>query len=93
MRMLPARALGSADSRAIAGCLPTRIQMPVLFAFCWVLLESVEMREAPFLGRIQDFSSKDPILVVPLIITGVRFARTEISPTPLDPIEAKVIAS
>ena len=86
MRMLPARALGSADSRAIAGCLPIIIQMPVFFAFNWVLLESVEMRQALFLGGIQDLSSKDPLFVLPLIITGAMLVQTKLNPTPPEPI-------
>jgi len=57
MRMLPARALGSADSRAIAGCLPTLIQMSEFLACYWELLESVEMRQAPFMSWIQDLSA------------------------------------
>ena len=88
MRMLPARALGSADSRAMAGCLPTLIQMPVFFAFYWVPLESVEMREAPILGRIQHFSSKDPVFVLPLIMAVAMFVQIKLNPAPN---QAKVI--
>lgn len=74
----------------LAGCLPILIQMPVFFAFYWVLLESVEMRQAPFLGWIQDLSSKDPFYVLPVIMAGAMFVQTKLNPTPADPIQAKV---
>lgn len=74
----------------LAGCLPILIQMPVFFAFYWVLLESVEMRQAPFLGWIQDLSSKDPFFVLPVIMAGAMFVQTKLNPTPADPIQAKV---
>ena len=74
----------------VAGCLPILIQMPVFFAFYWVLLESVEMRQAPFLGWIQDLSAKDPFYVLPLIMAGAMFVQTKLNPTPPDPIQAKV---
>ena len=74
----------------VAGCLPILIQMPVFFAFYWVLLESVEMRQAPFLGWIQDLSAQDPFYVLPLIMAGAMFVQTKLNPTPPDPIQAKV---
>ena len=74
----------------VAGCLPILIQMPVFFAFYWVLLESVEMRQAPFMGWIQDLSAKDPFYVLPLIMAGAMFVQTKLNPTPPDPIQAKV---
>ena len=74
----------------VAGCLPILIQMPVFFAFYWVLLESVEMRQAPFLGWIQDLSAQDPLYVLPLIMAGAMFVQTKLNPTPPDPIQAKV---
>jgi YidC/Oxa1 family membrane protein insertase len=93
MKRLPARAAGSADSGVIAGCLPILIQMPVFFAFYWVLLESVEMRQAPFMGWIQDLSAKDPFYVLPLIMAVAMFVQTKLNPTPPDPTQAKVISS
>ena len=75
----------------VAGCLPILIQMPVFFAFYWVLLESVEMRQAPFLAWIQDLSSKDPFFVLPIIMAGAMFVQTKINPAPPDPIQAKVM--
>jgi YidC/Oxa1 family membrane protein insertase len=74
----------------VAGCLPILIQMPVFFAFYWVLLESVEMRQAPFMGWIQDLSAKDPFFVLPLIMAVAMFIQTKLNPTPPDPIQAKV---
>jgi len=74
----------------VAGCLPILIQMPVFFAVYWVLLESVEMRQAPFMFWIQDLSAKDPFYVLPLIMAGAMFVQTKLNPTPPDPIQAKV---
>lgn len=74
----------------LAGCLPILIQMPVFFAFYWVLLESVEMRQAPFVFWIQDLSSKDPFFVLPLIMAGAMFVQYKLNPTPPDPVQAKV---
>ena len=73
-----------------AGCLPIFIQMPVFFAFYWVLLESVEMRQAPFMFWIQDLSSRDPFFVLPVIMAGAMFVQYKLNPTPPDPIQAKV---
>jgi YidC/Oxa1 family membrane protein insertase len=74
----------------LAGCLPILIQMPVFFAFYWVLLESVEMRQAPFMGWIQDLSAKDPFFVLPVIMAGAMFVQYKLNPAPPDPIQAKV---
>ena len=74
----------------LAGCLPILIQMPVFFAFYWVLLESVEMRQAPFMFWIQDLSSKDPFFVLPVLMAGAMFVQYKLNPTPPDPIQAKV---
>ena len=73
-----------------AGCLPILIQMPVFFAFYWVLLESVEMRQAPFMFWIQDLSSRDPFFVLPVIMAGAMFVQYKLNPTPPDPVQAKV---
>ena len=74
----------------LAGCLPILIQMPVFFAFYWVLLESVEMRQAPFMGWIQDLSAKDPFFVLPIVMAGAMFVQYKLNPAPPDPIQAKV---
>jgi len=73
-----------------ASCLPTLIQLPVFLAFYWVLLESVEMRQAPFFGWIQDLSSRDPFYILPLIMAGAMFLQYKLQPTPTDPVQAKM---
>jgi YidC/Oxa1 family membrane protein insertase len=74
----------------VAGCLPIIIQIPVFLAFYWVLLESVEMRQAPFLGWIHDLSARDPLFILPLIMAGAMFVQYKLNPTPPDPVQAKV---
>jgi YidC/Oxa1 family membrane protein insertase len=74
----------------VAGCLPILIQMPVFLAFYWVLLESVEMRQAPFIGWINDLSSRDPFFVLPAIMAAAMFGQYKLNPAPPDPIQAKV---
>jgi YidC/Oxa1 family membrane protein insertase len=73
-----------------AGCLPMLVQLPVFLAFYWVLLESAEMRQAPFFGWIQDISSRDPYFILPAIMAGAMFMQYKLQPTPADPIQAKV---
>ncbi len=73
-----------------SGCLPMLIQLPVFLAFYWVLLESVEMRQAPFFGWLQDLSSRDPFFILPLIMAGAMFLQYKLQPTPADPVQAKV---
>jgi YidC/Oxa1 family membrane protein insertase len=74
----------------VAGCLPIVIQIPVFLAFYWVLLESVEMRQAPFFGWINDLSSRDPWFILPAIMAGAMLVQYKLNPTPPDPIQAKV---
>ena len=74
----------------VAGCLPIIIQIPVFLAFYWVLLESVEMRQAPFFGWINDLSSRDPYFILPAIMAGAMLVQYKLNPTPPDPIQAKV---
>lgn len=73
-----------------AGCLPMLVQLPVFLAFYWVLLESVEMRQAPFIGWLQDLSSRDPLFILPAIMAGAMFLQYKLQPTPADPVQAKV---
>jgi len=61
-------------------------------AFYWVLLESVEMRQAPFMGWIQDLSSRDPYFILPLLMGAAMFGQFKLNPTPPDPVQAKVFA-
>src|SRR5690606_32289860 len=74
----------------VSGCLPMLVQIPVFLAFYWVLLESVEMRQAPFIGWINDLSSRDPFFVLPAIMAAAMFAQYRLSPTPPDPVQAKM---
>jgi YidC/Oxa1 family membrane protein insertase len=74
-----------------AGCLPMLIQMPVFLAFYWVLLETVEMRQAPFIGWIQDISSRDPFFILPALMAGAMFLQYKINPKPTDDVQAKVM--
>ena len=74
----------------VTGCLPTIVQIPVFFAFYWVLIESVEMRQAPFIGWIHDLSSRDPLFILPLIMAAAMFGQYKLNPTPPDPVQAKV---
>ena len=76
----------------VAGCLPVLVQIPFFLAFYWVLLESVEMRQAPFMGWIQDLSSRDPFFILPLLMGGAMFLQFKLNPAPPDPVQAKVFA-
>jgi YidC/Oxa1 family membrane protein insertase len=74
-----------------AGCLPMLVQIPFFIAFYWVLLESVEMRQAPFILWIGDLSSRDPYFVLPLLMGVAMFVQQKLNPAPPDPIQAKVM--
>ncbi len=74
-----------------AGCLPILIQMPFFLAFYWVLLESVEMRQAPFALWITDLSSRDPFFILPLIMGAAMFFQQKLNPAPADPVQARVM--
>jgi YidC/Oxa1 family membrane protein insertase len=74
-----------------AGCLPMVIQIPFFIAFYWVLLESVEMRQAPFVLWIMDLSSRDPYFVLPLLMGIAMFVQQKLNPAPPDPVQAKVM--
>jgi YidC/Oxa1 family membrane protein insertase len=75
----------------VAGCLPIVIQIPVFLAFYWVLLGSVEMRQAPFAGWITDLSSRDPYFILPGIMAVAMFVQYKLNPPPPDPVQAKVM--
>ncbi len=74
-----------------AGCLPILIQMPFFLAFYWVLLESVEMRQAPFALWITDLSSRDPYFILPIIMGAAMLFQQKLNPAPADPVQAKVM--
>ena len=74
-----------------AGCLPMLIQIPFFIAFYWVLLESVEMRQAPFVLWITDLSSRDPFFILPLLMGAAMWFQQKLNPAPPDPVQAKVM--
>ncbi len=76
----------------VAGCLPILVQIPVFLAFYWVLLESVEMRQAPFMLWIQDLSSMDPFFILPILMGVAMFGQFKLNPAPPDPMQAKIFA-
>ncbi|MCQ2032057.1 membrane protein insertase YidC [Stutzerimonas zhaodongensis] len=75
----------------LGGCLPILVQMPVFLALYWVLLESVEMRQAPWMFWITDLSIKDPFFILPIIMGLTMFIQQQLNPTPPDPMQAKVM--
>nr|WP_315494489.1 membrane protein insertase YidC [uncultured Rhodoferax sp.] len=75
----------------MGGCFPIMVQIPVFIALYWVLLSSVEMRNAPWLGWIQDLSSPDPYFILPLIMTLTTLLQTALNPAPPDPLQAKMM--
>jgi YidC/Oxa1 family membrane protein insertase len=75
----------------LGGCLPMLVQIPVFIALYWVLLESVELRQAPFVLWIHDLSTKDPYYILPLLMGVTMFAQQKLNPPPPDPIQAKVL--
>ena len=76
----------------LGGCFPVLIQIPVFIALYWVLLESVEMRQAPFMLWLQDLSSPDPYFVLPLIMGVTMFLQQKLNPAPMDPVQQKVMS-
>ena len=77
----------------LGGCLPIVVQIPVFIALYWVLLESVELRQAPFMLWIEDLSVKDPFFVLPLIMGISMFIQQKLNPAPPDPMQAKIMMS
>ena len=75
----------------LGGCLPILVQMPVFIALYYVLLESVELRQAPFFGWIQDLSVMDPYFILPLLMGASMWLQMQLNPTPPDPTQAQVM--
>ena len=75
----------------LGGCFPILIQIPVFIALYWVLLESVEMRQAPFVLWVHDLSEKDPFFVLPLLMGISMWLQQRLNPAPLDPTQEKVM--
>jgi YidC/Oxa1 family membrane protein insertase len=75
----------------LGGCLPIFVQMPFFIALYWVLLSSVEMRNAPWIGWITDLSAKDPYFILPVLMTASSLVQTWLNPTPPDPVQARMM--
>ena len=75
----------------MGGCLPIAIQIPVFIALYWVLLSTVEIRNAPWVGWIHDLSAPDPYFILPLFMTLTTLLQTALNPAPPDPMQAKMM--
>ena len=75
----------------LCGCLPVLVQIPVFIALYWVLLGSVEIRNAPWIFWIKDLSVPDPFYILPLIMAVTMFIQMKLNPTPPDPLQAKIM--
>lgn len=75
----------------LGGCLPILVQMPFFIALYSVLLSSVEMRNAPWIGWVTDLSQKDPFFILPLLMTASTLLQTWLNPTPPDPVQARMM--
>lgn len=76
----------------LGGCLPILIQIPVFIGLYWVLLESVQLRQAPFIFWIQDLAAKDPFFILPILMGLSMFLQQKMNPPPPDPTQAKVMS-
>jgi YidC/Oxa1 family membrane protein insertase len=76
----------------LGGCFPILIQIPVFISLYWVLLESVELRQADFILWINDLSSADPYFVLPLLMGLTMYIQQKLNPAPMDPVQAKVMS-
>ena len=75
----------------LGGCLPILVQMPVFIALYWVLMESVQLRHAPFMLWIDDLSVMDPYFVLPILMGASMFIQMQLNPAPPDPMQAKIM--
>ena len=75
----------------LGGCLPILIQIPVFIALYWVLLESVELRQAPWILWINDLSVRDPWFILPVLMGATMFLQQKLNPAPMDPIQQKIM--
>ena len=75
----------------LGGCLPILVQIPVFIALYWVLMESVELRQAPFFGWIHDLSARDPLFILPILMGASMFVQQKLNPPPPDPMQAKIM--
>ena len=74
----------------LGGCLPILVQIPVFIALYWVLLESVELRQAPWWLWIQDLSTRDPFFILPILMGLTMIIQYKLNPPPMDPIQQKI---
>jgi YidC/Oxa1 family membrane protein insertase len=74
----------------MGGCLPILVQMPVFISLYWVLLESVEMRHAPFALWLTNLTDKDPFFVLPVLMGISMFIQQKLNPAPVDPMQQKI---
>ena len=75
----------------MAGCLPILIQMPIFLGLYWMLVESVELRHAPWIGWITDLSAMDPWFILPIFMGITMFVQQMLNPQPTDPMQAKMM--
>lgn len=75
----------------LGGCLPILVQIPVFISLYWVLIETVELRQAPFLLWLKDLSSQDPYFILPLLMGISMWIQQKLSPTPTDPMQEKIM--
>ena len=75
----------------MAGCLPILIQMPIFLGLYWMLVESVELRHAPWIGWITDLSAMDPWFILPIFMGMTMFVQQMLNPQPTDPMQAKMM--
>ncbi|WP_333846222.1 membrane protein insertase YidC [Limnohabitans sp.] len=75
----------------MGGCVPIALQIPVFIALYWVLLSTVEIRNAPWVGWIHDLSAPDPYFILPLVMTLTTMLQTALNPAPPDPMQAKLM--
>jgi YidC/Oxa1 family membrane protein insertase len=75
----------------LGGCLPILVQIPVFIALYWVLLASIELRHAPWVGWIKDLSAPDPYFILPVIYAISMYVTTKLNPQPADPVQARIM--
>jgi len=76
----------------LGGCLPIVVQIPVFIALYWVLLASVEMRNAPWMLWVHDLATPDPWFILPVVMVASMILQYKLNPTPPDPVQAKMMA-
>ena len=75
----------------LGGCLPMLAPMPIFLALYWVLLESVELRQAPFMFWIEDLSAMDPYFILPLLMGASTYLMQSLNPQVGDPMQVKMM--